>query len=126
MLRYFPSERGQQLAQGPITLTLTTQKSTPTHIERMIGLQYRDQSLRRTVVHLQFTSWPELLGLFLKEYIKIATFQNTNLCLYFFFPKRGLPESKSNLIRFIQEVHGHYLLQRPLHTPVVVHCRYHT
>ncbi|XP_016147920.1 tyrosine-protein phosphatase non-receptor type 23 isoform X3 [Sinocyclocheilus grahami] len=94
VLRYFPSERGQQLAQGPITLTLTTQKSTPTHIERMIGLQYRDQSLRRTVVHIQFTSWPEL----------------------------GLPESKSNLIRFIQEVHGHYLLQRPLHTPVVVHC----
>ncbi|XP_016379583.1 tyrosine-protein phosphatase non-receptor type 23 isoform X4 [Sinocyclocheilus rhinocerous] len=94
VLRYFPSERGQQLAQGPITLTLTTQKSTPTHIERMIGLQYRDQSLRRTIVHIQFTSWPEL----------------------------GLPESKSNLIRFIQEVHGHYLLQRPLHTPVVVHC----
>nr|XP_055066902.1 tyrosine-protein phosphatase non-receptor type 23 [Misgurnus anguillicaudatus]XP_055066903.1 tyrosine-protein phosphatase non-receptor type 23 [Misgurnus anguillicaudatus]XP_055066904.1 tyrosine-protein phosphatase non-receptor type 23 [Misgurnus anguillicaudatus] len=94
VLRYFPTERGQQLAQGPITLTLTTQKSTPTHIERMIGLQYRDQSLRRTVIHLQFTSWPEL----------------------------GLPESKSNLIRFIQEVHGHYLFQRPLHTPVVVHC----
>uniref|UniRef100_A0A673JCQ0 Tyrosine-protein phosphatase non-receptor type 23 n=1 Tax=Sinocyclocheilus rhinocerous TaxID=307959 RepID=A0A673JCQ0_9TELE len=94
VLRYFPSERGQQLAQGPITLTLTTQKSTPTHIARMIGLQYQDQSLKRTVVHLQFTSWPEL----------------------------GLPESKSNLIHFIQEVHGHYLLQRPLHTPVVVHC----
>ncbi|KTG45606.1 hypothetical protein cypCar_00005409 [Cyprinus carpio] len=62
VLRYFPSERGQRLAQGPITLTLTTQKSTPTHIERMIGLQYRDQSLRRTVIHLQFTSWPELSG----------------------------------------------------------------
>uniref|UniRef100_A0A8C1VXH6 Tyrosine-protein phosphatase non-receptor type 23 n=1 Tax=Cyprinus carpio TaxID=7962 RepID=A0A8C1VXH6_CYPCA len=94
VLQYFPSERGQKFAQGPITLTLTTQKSTPTHIERMIGLQYRDQSLKRTVIHLQFTSWPEL----------------------------GLPESKSNLIQFIQEVHGHYLLQRPLHTPVVVHC----
>lgn len=36
---------------------------------------------------------------------------------------RGLPDSKSNLLRFIQEVHGHYLHQRPLHTPVVVHCR---
>uniref|UniRef100_A0AAR2KG50 Tyrosine-protein phosphatase non-receptor type 23 n=1 Tax=Pygocentrus nattereri TaxID=42514 RepID=A0AAR2KG50_PYGNA len=94
VLRYFPCERGQQVAQGPITLTLTTQKNTPTHVERMIGLQYRDQSLKRTVIHLQFTSWPEL----------------------------GLPESKSNLIRFIQEVHGHYLLQRPLHMPVVVHC----
>ncbi|XP_066498812.1 tyrosine-protein phosphatase non-receptor type 23 isoform X2 [Hoplias malabaricus] len=94
VLRYFPSERGQQVAQGPITLTLTTQKNTPTHVERMIGLQYRDQSLKRTVIHLQYTSWPEL----------------------------GLPESKSNLIRFIQEVHGHYLLQRPLHMPVVVHC----
>ncbi|XP_053083928.1 tyrosine-protein phosphatase non-receptor type 23 isoform X2 [Pangasianodon hypophthalmus] len=94
VLRYFPSERGQQITQGSITLSLTTQKNTATHIERMIGLQYRDQSLKRTVIHLQFTSWPEL----------------------------GLPESKSNLIRFIQEVHGHYLLQRPLHTPVVVHC----
>ncbi|XP_062395532.1 tyrosine-protein phosphatase non-receptor type 23 isoform X2 [Sardina pilchardus] len=94
VLPYFPSERGQQLAQGPITLTLTTQKSTPTHVERMISLQYRDQSLKRTVIHLQFTSWPEL----------------------------GLPDSKSNLIRFIQEVHGHFLHQRPLHTPVVVHC----
>ncbi|XP_052474060.1 tyrosine-protein phosphatase non-receptor type 23 isoform X1 [Carassius gibelio] len=94
VLRYFPSERGQKFAQGPITLTLTTQKITPTHIERMIELEYRDQSLKRTVVHLQFTSWPEL----------------------------GLPESKTNLIHFIQEVHGHYLLQRPLHTPVIVHC----
>lgn len=36
---------------------------------------------------------------------------------------RGLPDSKSNLLHFIQEVHGHYLHQRPLHTPVVVHCR---
>ncbi|XP_055760494.1 tyrosine-protein phosphatase non-receptor type 23-like [Salvelinus fontinalis] len=94
VLRYFPTERGQQLAQGPITVTLTTQKTTPTHVERMIGLQYRDQSLKRTVIHLQFTSWPEL----------------------------GLPMSKSNLICFIQEVHGYYLHQRPLHTPIVVHC----
>ncbi|KAM6910704.1 tyrosine-protein phosphatase non-receptor type 23 [Xenentodon cancila] len=94
VLRYFPTERGQQLSQGQITLSLTTQKTTPTHVERMISLQYRDQSLKRTVVHLQFTSWPEL----------------------------GHPESKSNLLRFIQEVHGHYLHQRPLHTPVVVHC----
>uniref|UniRef100_A0AAQ5X2Q9 Tyrosine-protein phosphatase non-receptor type 23 n=1 Tax=Amphiprion ocellaris TaxID=80972 RepID=A0AAQ5X2Q9_AMPOC len=94
VLRYFPTERGQLLSQGPITLSLTTQKTTPTHVERMISLQYRDQSLKRTVVHLQFTSWPEL----------------------------GLPDSKSSLLRFIQEVHGHYLHQRPLHTPVVVHC----
>lgn len=94
VVRYFPTERGQQLSQGPITLSLTTQKMTPTHVERMISLQYRDQSLKRTVVHLQFTSWPEL----------------------------GLPDSKSSLLRFIQEVHGHYLHQRPLHTPVVVHC----
>ncbi|XP_032876320.1 LOW QUALITY PROTEIN: tyrosine-protein phosphatase non-receptor type 23-like [Amblyraja radiata] len=94
VLRYFPTERGQQIAHGPITLTLTTQKITQTHVERMIGLQYRDQSLKRTIIHLQFTSWPEL----------------------------GFPESKSHLLRFIQEVHGHYLHQRPLHTPVVVHC----
>ncbi|KAM6087150.1 LOW QUALITY PROTEIN: tyrosine-protein phosphatase non-receptor type 23 [Chlamydotis macqueenii] len=94
VLRYFPTERGQAVAQGPVTLVLTSLKAAPTHVERMITLQYRDQSLKRTVVHLQFTSWPEL----------------------------GLPDSKGSLLRFIQEVHGHYLHQRPLHTPVVVHC----
>ncbi|XP_042188445.1 tyrosine-protein phosphatase non-receptor type 23 [Callorhinchus milii] len=94
VIRHLPTERGQQLVHGPITLTLTTQKITQTHVERMIGLQYREQSLKRTIIHLQFTSWPEL----------------------------GLPDSKSNLLRFIQEVHAHYLHQRPLHTPIVVHC----
>uniref|UniRef100_A0A8C3TNQ7 Tyrosine-protein phosphatase non-receptor type 23 n=1 Tax=Catharus ustulatus TaxID=91951 RepID=A0A8C3TNQ7_CATUS len=94
VLRYFPSERGQPLAQGPLTVVLTSLRVTPTHVERMLTLQYRDQSLKRTVAHLQFTSWPEL----------------------------GLPDSKGSLLRFIQEVHGHYLHQRPLHTPVVVHC----
>nr|XP_033787812.1 tyrosine-protein phosphatase non-receptor type 23 [Geotrypetes seraphini] len=94
VVRYFPTERGQPMVQGPITLTLTSHKVVQTHVERMITLQYRDQSLKRTIIHLQFTSWPEL----------------------------GLPDSKGNLLRFIQEVHGHYLHQRPLHTPIVVHC----
>ncbi|XP_043921950.1 tyrosine-protein phosphatase non-receptor type 23 [Protopterus annectens] len=94
VVRYFPTERGQQMVQGVITLTLTSQRVTETHIERMIALQFHDQSLKRTVIHLQFTSWPEL----------------------------GLPDSKSRLLRFIQEVHEHYRHQRPLHTPVVVHC----
>ncbi|XP_009470747.1 PREDICTED: tyrosine-protein phosphatase non-receptor type 23 [Nipponia nippon] len=62
VLRYFPPERGQPVVQGPITLVLTSLKVAPTHVERMITLQYRDQSLKRTVVHLQFTSWPELYG----------------------------------------------------------------
>ena len=48
--------------QGPITLVLSSVKAAPTHVERMITLQYRDQSLKRTVIHLQFTSWPELYG----------------------------------------------------------------
>ncbi|XP_010001154.1 PREDICTED: tyrosine-protein phosphatase non-receptor type 23 [Chaetura pelagica] len=62
VLRYFPVERGQPVVHGPITLVLTSLKVTPTHVERMVTLQYRDQSLKRTVVHLQFTSWPELYG----------------------------------------------------------------
>ncbi|OXB69971.1 UNVERIFIED_CONTAM: hypothetical protein H355_000507 [Colinus virginianus] len=94
VLRYFPTERGQPVVQGPITLVLTSLKAAPTHVERMITLQYRDQSLKRTVIHLQFTSWPEL----------------------------GLPDSKASLLRFVQDVHAHYLHQRPLHTPIVVHC----
>ncbi|KAM4704635.1 tyrosine-protein phosphatase non-receptor type 23 [Rhinophrynus dorsalis] len=94
VLRYFPVERGQPMVHGHITLTLTSHKVTDTHVERVISLQYKDQSLKRSIIHLQFTSWPEL----------------------------GLPDSKGNLLRFIQEVHSHYLHQRPLHTPIVVHC----
>uniref|UniRef100_A0ABM5GME7 Tyrosine-protein phosphatase non-receptor type 23 isoform X1 n=2 Tax=Pogona vitticeps TaxID=103695 RepID=A0ABM5GME7_9SAUR len=91
---YLPTERGQPIVHGPLTLVLTSLKVTPTHTERMITLQFRDQSLKRTVIHLQFSSWPEL----------------------------GLPDSKGDLLRFIQEVHSHYLHQRPLHMPIVVHC----
>ncbi|XP_070585197.1 tyrosine-protein phosphatase non-receptor type 23 [Erythrolamprus reginae] len=94
VVRYFPTERGQPMVHGPITLVVTSLKATPTHVERMITLQFRDQSLKRTIIHLQFSSWPEL----------------------------GLPDSKGNLLRFIQDVHSHYLHQRPLHTPIVVHC----
>ncbi|CAI5789282.1 tyrosinenon-receptorprotein phosphatase non-receptor type 23 [Podarcis lilfordi] len=94
VVRYFPTERGQPMVHGLLTLVLTSVKATPTHVERMITLQFRDQSLKRTVIHLQFSSWPEL----------------------------GLPDSKGDLLRFIQEVHSHYLHQRPLHTPIVVHC----
>nr|XP_009682507.1 PREDICTED: tyrosine-protein phosphatase non-receptor type 23 [Struthio camelus australis] len=62
--RLAPARGGPQPGvQGPITLVLTSLKATPTHVERMITLQYRDQSLKRTVIHLQFTSWPELYGM---------------------------------------------------------------
>ncbi|KAG8541539.1 hypothetical protein GDO81_028757 [Engystomops pustulosus] len=95
VVRYFPTERGQPVLHGHVTLTLTSHKVADTHVERVISLQYKDQSLKRSIIHLQFTSWPEL----------------------------GLPDSKGNLLRFIQDVHKHYLHQRPLHMPIVVHCR---
>ncbi|XP_075444247.1 tyrosine-protein phosphatase non-receptor type 23 isoform X2 [Ascaphus truei] len=94
VMRYFPMERGQTMVHGHITLTLTSHKVTDTHVERVVALQYKDQSLKRSIIHLQFTSWPEL----------------------------GLPDSKGNLLHFIQEVHSHYIQQRPLHMPIVVHC----
>ncbi|XP_006868861.1 PREDICTED: tyrosine-protein phosphatase non-receptor type 23 [Chrysochloris asiatica] len=92
--RYFPTERGQPTVHGALTLALSSVRTTETHVERVLSLQFRDQSLKRSLVHLHFPTWPEL----------------------------GLPDSPSNLLRFIQEVHAHYLHQRPLHTPIVVHC----
>ncbi|XP_075684006.1 tyrosine-protein phosphatase non-receptor type 23 [Rhinoderma darwinii] len=94
VVRYFPTERGQPVLHGHITLTLTSHKVADTHVERVMSLQYKDQSLKRSIIHLQFTSWPEL----------------------------GLPDSKGNLLWFIQDVHKHYLHHRPLHMPIVVHC----
>ncbi|XP_036286101.1 tyrosine-protein phosphatase non-receptor type 23 isoform X1 [Pipistrellus kuhlii] len=92
--RYFPTERGQPMVHGALSLALSSVRTTETHVERVLSLQFRDQSLKRSLVHLHFPTWPEL----------------------------GLPDSPSNLLRFIQEVHAHCLHQRPLHTPVVVHC----
>ncbi|XP_047695351.1 tyrosine-protein phosphatase non-receptor type 23 isoform X2 [Prionailurus viverrinus] len=92
--RYFPTERGQPMVHGALSLALSSVRATETHVERVLSLQFRDQSLKRSLVHLHFPTWPEL----------------------------GLPDSPSNLLRFIQEVHAHYLHQRPLHTPVIVHC----
>ncbi|XP_015996885.2 tyrosine-protein phosphatase non-receptor type 23 [Rousettus aegyptiacus] len=94
MARYFPTERGQPMVHGALSLALSSVRTTETHVERVLSLQFRDQSLKRSLVHLHFPTWPEL----------------------------GLPDSPSNLLRFIQEVHAHYLHQRPLHTPIVVHC----
>ncbi|XP_026894376.1 tyrosine-protein phosphatase non-receptor type 23 isoform X1 [Acinonyx jubatus] len=92
--RYFPTERGQPMVHGALSLALSSVRATETHVERVLSLQFRDQSLKRSLVHLHFPTWPEL----------------------------GLPDSPGNLLRFIQEVHAHYLHQRPLHTPVIVHC----
>uniref|UniRef100_A0A8C2W4E5 Tyrosine-protein phosphatase non-receptor type 23 n=1 Tax=Chinchilla lanigera TaxID=34839 RepID=A0A8C2W4E5_CHILA len=92
--RYFPTERSQPMVHGALSLALSSVRTTETHVERVLSLQFRDQSLKRSLVHLHFPTWPEL----------------------------GLPDSPGNLLRFIQEVHTHYLHQRPLHTPIVVHC----
>ncbi|XP_006065268.2 tyrosine-protein phosphatase non-receptor type 23 isoform X1 [Bubalus bubalis] len=92
--RYFPTERGQPMVHGALSLALSSVRTTETHVERVLSLQFRDQSLKRSLVHLHFPTWPEL----------------------------GLPDSPGHLLRFIQEVHTHCLHQRPLHTPVVVHC----
>ncbi|XP_048190700.1 LOW QUALITY PROTEIN: tyrosine-protein phosphatase non-receptor type 23 [Perognathus longimembris pacificus] len=92
--RYFPTERGQPVVHGALRVALSSVRVTDTHVERVLSLQFRDQSLTRSLVHLHFPTWPEL----------------------------GLPDSPGHLLRFIQEVHAHCLHQRPLHTPVVVHC----
>lgn len=92
--RYFPTERGQPMVHGALSLALSSVRTTETHVERVLSLQFRDQSLKRSLVHLHFSTWPEL----------------------------GLPDNPSNLLHFIQEVHSHYLHQRPLHTPIIVHC----
>lgn len=120
--RYFPTERGQPVVHGALSLALSSVRTTETHVERVLSLQFRDQSLKRSLVHLHFPTWPELcvcrLGGGSMEGGKASVRCDSNRPP----PRRGLPDSPSNLLRFIQEVHAHYLHQRPLHTPIVVHC----
>lgn len=127
--RYFPTERGQPMVHGALSLALSSVRTTETHVERVLSLQFRDQSLKRSLVHLHFPTWPELCvccpgrwsgaGGWCGLSLDLAQRQPPNPPP----PCRGLPDSPGNLLRFIQEVHAHYLHQRPLHTPIVVHCR---
>lgn len=58
--RYFPTERGQPMVHGALSLALSSVRTTETHVERVLSLQFRDQSLKRSLVHLHFPTWPEL------------------------------------------------------------------
>ena len=60
MARYFPTERGQPMVHGALSLALSSVRTTETHVERVLSLQFRDQSLKRSLVHLHFPTWPEL------------------------------------------------------------------
>lgn len=119
------------MVHGALSLALSSVRATETHVERVLSLQFRDQSLKRSLVHLHFPTWPELCvccpwaggraggsgtGIIgVAAELGLTGPARTH---------RGLPDSPGNLLRFIQEVHAHCLHQRPLHTPVVVHCRY--
>lgn len=58
--RYFPTERGQPMVHGALSVALSSIRTTDTHVERVLSLQFRDQSLKRSLVHLHFPTWPEL------------------------------------------------------------------
>lgn len=58
--RYFPTERGQPMVHGALSVALSSVRTTDTHVERVLSLQFRDQSLKRSLVHLHFPTWPEL------------------------------------------------------------------
>ncbi|XP_006770631.1 PREDICTED: tyrosine-protein phosphatase non-receptor type 23 [Myotis davidii] len=51
--RYFPTERGQPMVHGALSLALSSVRTTETHVERVLSLQFRDQSLKRSL-HLRF------------------------------------------------------------------------
>lgn len=112
------------MVHGALSLALSSVRTTETHVERVLSLQFRDQSLKRSLVHLHFPTWPELCVCRLGgwEHGRVARPRSGVTRPPPLSPRRGLPDSPSNLLRFIQEVHAHYLHQRPLHTPVVVHC----
>lgn len=84
-------------------------------MERVLSLQFRDQSLKRSSRTCISVTWPEL-GLAAwwwegdvgSDQVWLRDPSSSS---------RGLPDSPSHLLRFIQEVHAHYLHQRPLQYP---------
>lgn len=48
------------MVHGALSVALSSVRTTDTHVERVLSLQFRDQSLKRSLVHLHFPTWPEL------------------------------------------------------------------
>lgn len=48
------------MVHGALSVALSSVRTTETHVERVLSLQFRDQSLKRSLVHLHFPTWPEL------------------------------------------------------------------
>ncbi|KAL8610178.1 hypothetical protein ACOMHN_005952 [Nucella lapillus] len=91
---YFPTEKGQQMEQGPMIVNLQSVKYRQLWTERNIYLKHSQTKQGRTVIHLQFKTWPV----------------------------SGFPEEVQHMVRFISEVHSFYQQQRSLLKPVIVHC----
>lgn len=91
---YYPTEKGQQMEQGPIILNLQSVKYRQLWVERNVYLKHSQTKQGRTVIHLQFKNWPV----------------------------SGFPDEVQHIVRFISEVHSFYQQQRSLLKPIIVHC----
>ncbi|XP_035661632.1 tyrosine-protein phosphatase non-receptor type 23-like isoform X2 [Branchiostoma floridae] len=92
---YWPAERGVAVNYGQVTVSLYSIKTLPTHIERMFNISHKETRLMRSVVHLQFTGWPD---------------------------GKSVPDSPDAFLQFQKEVLEYHRQQRSLQTPMVVHC----
>ncbi|CAN8002770.1 unnamed protein product [Ixodes hexagonus] len=91
---YWPTEKGQQLRYGGLTVCLQSVHDKQFYIERLLQVVNNDAKGSRGVVHLQFVDWHQ----------------------------NGTPSSIAHLLNFIEEVHGFHKAQRSQARPVVLHC----
>lgn len=92
--QYWPSDRGQPQLYGAFSVMLQSSKHSEFHTERFLQLTHVPTKQVRTVLHMQFTAWPEF----------------------------GVPEQSSDLLQFISQVQNYHLQQKQLTLPIVVHC----
>lgn len=123
------------MVYGVLSLVLSSVRIIETYVERVLSLQFRDQSFKRLFVYFYFFIWFELCVCCFGWQLGIwgfFVFQGGEgwggflirfgLKVLFCF-RRGLFDSFSNLLRFIQEVYVYYLYQRFLYIFIVVYCR---
>ncbi|XP_076362169.1 tyrosine-protein phosphatase non-receptor type protein myopic [Tachypleus tridentatus] len=90
---YWPTERGQSIKHGPVTISLQSCKEKQLHVERVINITNVQTKISRVIIHMHYTSW---------------------------LPS-GMP-SNPQLLQFVNEVHSYYQQQRSLAKPIIVHC----
>jgi protein tyrosine phosphatase len=114
--RYWPEGGGHVMKLGLLSLTLLSHQENSGCVIRDIRIKNTKSDEEKKVVHLQFTSWPEMF-VCSNATFSICTLQLTCCCF------SGVPQSPNALADFVVSVESSYRESSPdPNHPLLIQC----